>query len=191
LTRINYRDILSLVIEKGGCVKNKKFNKLWQKLLELQPTNEDLSRIIYAVEPLRKKAFQQLLKQNPANWRIRDAISYESLKEEAAQQLLKRDPNNEDLIWIILYVESSREEAWKLFLKQDPENKYLVRIICRVESLNNGAWDQLLKQGIRLEDLNEIPLIKSLIEEASEIRKRAEARHEIVQKMNKLIRSSP
>jgi len=69
--------------------KEKKLKELWQKLLEQQPTNDDLRYIIRWVVPLRKAAWQKLLEQQPTNDDLRYIIEYVDPLREAAQKLFK------------------------------------------------------------------------------------------------------
>ena len=59
-----------------------------------------------------QKWWTQLLAQNPANDDLRYIIEYvEALREKAGIQLLAQNPTNDDLRYIIEYVEALREQA--------------------------------------------------------------------------------
>ena len=71
---------------------------------------------------------------------LRYIIRYvESLRQKAGQQLLRQAPTNDDLCYIIEYVKSLRQEAWQLLLSQEPTNDDLCYIIENVKPLRQEA----------------------------------------------------
>ena len=77
--------------------------------------------------------------------------------EELWQQLLKQQPTNEDLRYIIMWVESLREQAWQQLLKQQPTNEDLRYIIEWVEPLREQARSLLTRTKKEiLEDMRQL-----------------------------------
>jgi hypothetical protein len=65
--------------------------------------------------------WNELLTQNPTNEDLCYVIRWvESLRERAGQKLLTQNPTNEDLCYVIRWVESLRERA-KILLKRSKE----------------------------------------------------------------------
>ncbi len=121
----------------------------WQKLLEQNPTNNDLFYIIRNFEFLRKQVGQKLLEQNPTNNDLFYIIEYvESLRKQAGQKLLEQNPTNNDLSYVIRNVESLRKQAGQKLLEQNPTNNDLRYIISYVQPLKKQAR-KLLKNRRR------------------------------------------
>ncbi len=69
-----------------------------------------------------QELWQKLLGQNPTNDDLRYIIRYvEPLRQEAGQKLLGQNPTNDDLRYIIEYVESLRQEARTLLMGSKEE----------------------------------------------------------------------
>jgi len=65
-----------------------------------------------------KELWEELLAQNPTNEDLRYVIEWvEALRQEAWQKLLVQNPTNEDLRYVIEWVEALRQEA-KAMLKR-------------------------------------------------------------------------
>jgi len=91
-----------------------------------------------------KELWEEL--EGPTNDDLRYIIRYvEPLRKEAGQKLLGQGPTNDDLRYIIRYVEPLRKEAWQKLLGQGPTNDDLRYIIEYVEPLRKEA-QKLLKR---------------------------------------------
>jgi len=99
---------------------------------------------------------------------LRYIIRYvESLRQEAWQLLLSQEPTNNDLRYIIECVRSLRQEAGQRLLSQEPTNDDLRYIIRYVKSLRQEAWQLLLSQEPTNDDLRYIiAYVKPLRQEA-------------------------
>ena len=85
----------------------------------------------------------------------------EAARDRAGEQLLKQSPSNDDLLYIIEYVEAARDRAWEQLLKQSPSNYDLLYIIRYVEAARDRARAQVLS-GLPSEAIDEKVLIKEI-----------------------------
>jgi len=144
-----------------------------RKLLEREPPNEDLCRIIVAEadQSIAEEAWQKLSERGPTDDDLRDIISgaflYEappSIKKQASQELLKREPPNDDLCCIIVANAGQpiAEEAWQKLSERGAINKDLCHVIgvnadhSVDQSIAEQAWQELLEQGPTYDDLWDI-----------------------------------
>ena len=98
-----------------------KLEELWKKLSRHKISNDELCYLIVRIKikSIREKVARRLLNQEPSNEDLLCIILYvESLRPKAWKELLKRRLTNDDLCCIIENVESLREVAWKKLLKR-------------------------------------------------------------------------
>jgi len=113
----------------------------------------------YRCRELHQRAGERLLEQNPTNDQICLLIRYvESLRSKAGNLLMKRNPRKTDLLCLFHYVKELRNEAGKKLFEGTLTNKDLTVIICyqkdpRADNFQRHAWERLLKQEPSMKDL--------------------------------------
>ena len=100
----------------------------WKEFLETEPRESDLRDI--------------LAKKNKYA-----GLAAKTLHEKGL--LFEKDLTNEDLQYIIEYVEPLQEEAWNMLLEKGPSNEDLQYIIWQVEPLREEAQEMLDKNHRR------------------------------------------
>lgn len=113
--QITNEDLISII----QYAPKKYKEKAWEKLLEQNPSNQDLCLIVgmYSSSEIRIEAKKKLLEQNPTNEDLICIIKNcsEEYGEKAVAKLLEQNPTSEDLQLIIQYVSTEyKEKAWKL-----------------------------------------------------------------------------
>jgi hypothetical protein len=116
--------------------------ELWNRLIRLNPTNNDLRFIVSHVGPLKQEAAQILIKRNPSNDELTSIIfAVPSLREKAASMLLKHNPSDADLQCIIFNVSSPslKKEAIKILRQKN--RKIISSIITKIlNGVEAGDW---------------------------------------------------
>jgi len=116
-------------IKRGGGTKEQLGNMLEQK-----PTLEEVRELMKIYEPLLLKNEQ---------------------KEEIARIIMDQEPNNEDLIWIVEFVNGPiKEKAGRILLNRDPNVRQLWNIIYEMknEQVRREALMQLKKKENELDE---------------------------------------
>lgn len=168
-------------IESPDSHTHKEFGRL---LLEMEPTTDDLTRIIGSVPSLREEAGRMLLScKEVDNHDIYTVIELvEELREEAWQMFLKRKPNNYELCRVIMDVEQLRGAAWQELLKTNPTNGQLLDIVKHVEPIREEA-QKVLDSRTRQKDRDEIAMIMNRKREWMQDDKKSRDRRELIREM--------
>jgi len=112
-----------------------KIDETWKEFLETEPRESDLRDI--------------LAKKNKYA-----GLAAKTLHEK--DLLFEKDLTNEDLRYIIEYVEPLQEEAWNMLLEKGPSNEDLQYIIWQVEPLRAEAQkvlDKIKRRDSLLEEI--------------------------------------
>lgn len=96
-------------------------------LLELNPTNEELCRIMEYTR-LSDQAAEILLKGNPDNDELREIMDYSNLKTEAWERFVQQSPTHKEIIRVIQYTDLE-DVAWAFLLEQNPKDEELMDLV--------------------------------------------------------------
>lgn len=100
----------------------------WEELLKRGIDNFELANLISGTG-FKELAWEQLKKQSPTMHQLRSAINDEDYESEynaiVGAYMLECSPGNEDLRYLIDYVEEVREPAINMLLQQGPDERDL------------------------------------------------------------------